>query len=192
MLWICLLYKLTRKYFGFSPILPPSFSAKKKRVRWQAVRGQQRPRGGTMGALPGSPCPAVSPGPLWDYREGGMGCLAAFFQTGRPGQGPKAMPLLFLCAIVAWSLLRDWTVWSEGLRRLTWWRNRSRASAGPPHRACSRVTLSLRPPGLVRAQHGCSWSLRLHTKQLVLRRAVPSQAGVWTEPERALGRLSVE
>lgn len=80
MLWIRLLYKLTRKYFGFSPILPPSFSVKKKRVRLQAVWGLQRPscsrppppkeawtRGeagvGTicsLGALPGSPaqlCP---------------------------------------------------------------------------------------------------------------------------------------
>lgn len=43
MLWIRLLYKLTRKYFGFSPILPPSFSVRKKRVRLQAVWGLQRP-----------------------------------------------------------------------------------------------------------------------------------------------------
>lgn len=155
--------------------------------------GQQRPSGRTRGPFPEALAQLCPQGLcLWDYREGGMGCLAAFFQTERPGQGPKAMTLLFLCAPVAWSLSRDRTVWSEGLRRLTWWRNRSRASAGPPPRACSRVTLSLRPPGLGRPRHQCSWSLRPHTKQLVLCRAVPSQAGVCTEPERALGRLSVE
>lgn len=99
MLWIRLLYKLTRKYFGFSPILPPSFSIKKKRVRLQAVWGLQRPscsqplpcapkeaggrrgqaqgRGGALGPsvgwgpLPGSPCPAVSPGPLSVGLQGG-------------------------------------------------------------------------------------------------------------------------
>lgn len=84
MLWIHLLYKLTRKYFGFSPILSLSFSVKKKRVRLQAVWGLQRP---------GCPCPLPHPvggrGGLAQGRGGALGPAA--------GWGPVLKALARLC-----------------------------------------------------------------------------------------------
>lgn len=122
MLWIHLLYKLTRKYFGFSPILSLSFSVKKKRVRLQAVWGLQRPgcptqregeeawpraevghwgqlQAGGRSKSPDSPRPGkgkpASVG-LGGGREA-WGCWAPLEGTG----GPKAMALLRLHASIS-------------------------------------------------------------------------------------------
>lgn len=134
MLWIRLLYKLTRKYFGFSPIYPHPFLSRKKRVRLQAGEGVQRPSCSqrppqppqearpqvrlALGPAAGwGPFPEALPGCVPRTQYGGArGCEAwvpSFLQAGCPGlprRGTGSPKARSLCLGFPIPFSRDWAL----------------------------------------------------------------------------------